>query len=175
MLAIWRIDVQPILGHIEYYMARAHVLDRKDYSPAGRTLRGSIRPFALFSLLAALYLVVALSIPGAFLIAKQASFVSLIQPIVPVERSASEQLAGNPAEDEGEHPWHGPKRLRGALLQPKIVIDKIVDLLGTLLAGPTTLLERAEFNKPGVADEGRLPQAEAFSQELLGRSPPSSR
>jgi hypothetical protein len=157
-------------------MVRALVLSREDISPAGRPLRGRSRSFTLVTLLAALYLIVALSVPGAFLIAKQASVVvSSSQPILPLEHSSSEQFGGNAGEDGGEHSWHGPKRLRGALLLPKVGIDKIVKLLITSLAGPTTLLEHAESHKPVVADEVQLPQDDAFPQELLGRSPPSSR
>jgi hypothetical protein len=145
------------------------------FLPLAARFGGGSRAFTLFSLLAALYLVVALSVPGAFLIAKQASIVSSGQPILPEERSSSEQLAGNSGEDEEEHSWRGPKRLRGAPPLPKVGIDKIVNLLGTPFAGPTTLLEHAERNKPVVAGEVQPSQDDAFPQELLGRSPPSSR
>lgn len=156
-------------------MARAFVLTRDDVPPAGGPLRGGSRAFTLLSLVGALYLVLALSVPGAFLIAKQASVVSSSQPILPAEYSSSEQFAGSTGEDGGEHSWQGPKRLRGVLLLPKVGIDKIVKLLSAPLAGPTTLLEHAKGNNLVVAEEEQLPQDEAFPQELLGRSPPSSR
>jgi hypothetical protein len=156
-------------------MVRALVLAREDVSPVGSLPRGSSRWFTLFALLAAFYLVVVLSIPGAFLIAKQASVVSSSQPIVPEERSSSEQLAGNPGEEGEDQPWHGPKRLRGVLPPHRVSIDKIDNLLSVPLAASTTLLEHVEFNKPVVTDEVRLQQDDAFPQELLGRSPPSSR
>jgi hypothetical protein len=126
-------------------------------------------------LLCALYLILALSVPGAFLISKQASFVSSSQPILPAERS-SEQFSGSAGEDRGEHSWQGPKRLRGVLPLLKVGVDKIVNFLIAPLGGPKTLLEEdAEGNKLIVADEVQPSQDEAFPQELLGRSPPLSR
>jgi hypothetical protein len=128
-------------------------------------------------LLCALYLILALSVPGAFLIAKQVSVASSSQPILSAERS-SEQFGGSAGEDRGEHSsWQGPKRLRGVLPLPKVGIDKIVNfLLIAPLGGPKTLLEEdAEGNKLIVADEVQPSQDEAFPQELLGRSPPLSR
>src|SRR3712207_3804697 len=155
-------------------MARALVVRREDISPAGGSLRRSTT-FTLISLLSALYLVLALSVPGAFLIAKQTSFVSLSQPILLAERSSLEQFAGNAGGDGGEDSWQGPKRLRGVLLLPKVGIDKIVYFLSAPLAGLTSLLEHAKGNNLVVAEEEQLPQEVAFLQQLLGRSPPSSR
>jgi hypothetical protein len=126
-------------------------------------------------LLAALYLVFALSVPGAFLIAKQASVVVSSQLILSEDRSSSEQFGGNEGEDRGGHSWKGPKRLRGALLSPKLGINKIVNFLNASLVGPTTLLERGDSAKPVVAAEMPLPQDDSFPQEYLGRSPPPSR
>ncbi len=156
-------------------MVRTLVLSRKDISPVGSPLRTS-RPFALFSLLAALYLVVALSVPGAFLIARQAS--AVVSSLALERSSSSEQFAGNAGEEGGEHSsWHGPKRLRGALLMPKVAIDKIISSLTAPLAAPRFLLDEhaAQGKKLVVADEAQLLQDDAFPQELLGRSPPSSR
>ena len=65
--------------------------------------------FALFSLVGALYLIVALTVPGAFLIAKQASLLS--SP--PSHLSLTS--AGSTEEDGGEDSWKGPKHLRGVL------------------------------------------------------------
>jgi hypothetical protein len=159
-------------------MVRILVLSREDTSPAGSPLLASSRSFALFSLLAALYLVFALSVPGAFLIARQASVVFSNHVILHAEQSSTEQYAGKAGQEGGEHSWPGPKRLRGALLLPKVGIDKIVNLLLLIapFGGPKTLLEEdAEGNKLVVADELQPPQDEAFPQELLGRSPPLSR
>ena len=155
-------------------MVRTLVLSHKDISPVGSPLRTS-STFALFSLLAALYLVVALSVPGAFLIARQAS--AFVSSLALEHSSSSEQFAGKAGEDGGEQSsWHGPKRLRGALLIPKVSIGKIVNLLIAPLAGPRLMLEDAEGKKRVVAaDEVHAPSDEAFPQELLGRSPPSSR
>jgi hypothetical protein len=155
-------------------MARALVVRREDISPAGGSLRRSTT-FTLFSLLSALYLVLALSVPGAFLIAKQASLVSSSQPILLAEHSSLEQFAGNAGEDGGEDSWQGPKRLRGVLLLPKVGIDKIVNFLSAPLAGLTTLLEHAKGTNLVVAEEEQPPQEETFLQQLLGRAPPSSR
>jgi hypothetical protein len=135
-------------------------------------------------LLAALYLVVALTVPGAFLIAKQTSVVSSMSPrIVPAEHSSSpsEQFGGNAGEEDGgEDSWPGPKRLRGALLSKagKIVgIDEILSYLIALVGGLRVVLEELEdaHHKLGFADEVQLPERGAFPQELLGRSPPTSR
>ncbi len=155
-------------------MARAPV-NNKDIAPTGSPLRGSSRWFGLFSLLAALYLIFALSVPGAYLIAKQASVVVSSQLILSEDRSSSQQFGGNAGEDRIGHSWKGPKRLRGALLSPKLGINKLVNFLSTSHVGPTTLLERADSAKPVVAGEMQLPQDDSFPQEFLGRSPPPSR
>src|SRR5918992_383710 len=103
-------------------MVRTLVLSHKDISPVGSPLRTS-STFALFSLLAALYLVVALSVPGAFLIARQAS--AFVSSLALEHSSSSEQFAASGGGEEGgeQSSWQGPKRLRGALLIPKVAID----------------------------------------------------
>ncbi len=160
-----------------YYMIRALVLDRAEISPSCASPRYS-RSFALLSVLAALYLVLALSVPGAFLIAKQAATtVFWGQAIVLAELYSTQQFEGGAGEDEGEHSsWQGPKRLRGALPLPKTDIDsKIVKLLIAALPGPKMLLEEdAQANKLVAADEVQPPSEESFPRELLGRSPPPS-
>jgi hypothetical protein len=161
-------------------MIRVPNLSPKDIPPLGGPLRGS-RLFIHFSLLTSFYLVVALSVPGAFLIAKQTSVLSSSQVDLTAQYS-SEQLLGGKAgqEDGGEDSWPGPKRLRGVLLSKagKVVgIDEIVSYLITPVGGgPRAEFEELEgaLRKPVLADEMRLPKDDPLPQELLGRSPPSS-
>jgi hypothetical protein len=157
-------------------MVRVLVLGHKEISSVGASLRAANRSFilfSLFSLLAAVYLVVALSVPGAFLIAKQASVVSPSQFIVLSEHSF-DQFGGNSGKHGGEDSWPGPKRLRGVLLS-KYSIEKVVSsLIVTPLPGGTRIvLEHAQRNLV-LAEELELPEDGALPQELLGRSPPSS-
>jgi hypothetical protein len=130
------------------------------------------------------YLVVALSVPGAFLIAKQASVVSSSQFILPSEHSSehssSERFGGNAGEDGGQDSWTGPKRLRGALLSKvgidkNIVISLTAPLLLPLLPGATTPMLEPDERKLVVGEKALPPKDKAFPQERLGRSPPSSR
>ena len=131
------------------------------------------RSFTLYSLLAALYLVVALSVPGTFLIARQASAASSSHLILALERSSLERTGGSSGEDRGEGSWTGPKRLRGVLLS-KVGIDEIAGSFIAPLAGNAVLLEHAR-SKPDLTEAPHLPGDAALPQELLGRSPPSSR
>jgi hypothetical protein len=154
-------------------MARTLLLSREERSSVGACVRGGTGyPFTLFSLVGALYLIVALSVPGAFLIAKQASLVSSVQ------HHSLERFGSNAGEEDGGgDSWPGPKRLRGALLSNKAGIDK--DFLSALLPAPhvpgatTPMLEPAE-REPVVAEEARPLKEGALPEELLGRSPPPS-
>ena len=154
-------------------MVRTLLLSREEGSPVSAPLRGSSRSssFALFSLASALYLIVALSVPGAFLIAKQASLLSSSSHLI----LASEQWgASSDEEDGGEDSWTGPKRFRGALL-PKAGIEKIVSLLIAFpLPGAPQIPGEYAQGKLVVAQEVPPLKGNAFPQELLGRSPPSS-
>ena len=155
-------------------MVRTLLLSREESSPIRASVRGGTGgPFTLFSLVGALYLIVALSVPGAFLVAKQASLVSSGQ------HQSLERFGSNAgAEDGGEDSWPGPKRLRGALLHfNKAGIDK--NFLSSLLPASYVLgttsptLEPTE-REPVVAEEALSLKDSALPQELLGRSPPLS-
>lgn len=197
-------DSPPILGHIVYRMVGTLVLIRGDFcglrsnarssaprcpSPrpathfvrtlaVGGPLRGG-RSFTLYSFLAALYLVVALSVPGAFLIAKQASVGSSNPLILAAEccseekRSSSDQFGKNAGEDGEQGSWPGPKRLRGTLLS-KIGVDEILSSQIAPIAGSMALLDYAE-RKPVPSGEPQLPKDDLFAHESLGRPPPSGR
>lgn len=158
-------------------MIRMSALSHEDVLPVGVSLRGG-NSFRLFSLLASFYLIAALSVPGAFLIAKQASSVASGQFIVLAEHSSSEQLGASSGEGEdgGEGLWQGPKRLRAALLLTKAGLEKMASLLIASLAAPVTLLDEDTQSKTRVVVTGevQLPKDEKFPQELLGRPPPSS-
>jgi hypothetical protein len=155
-------------------MVRTLLLGREESSLVSASVRsGTSSPFTLFSLVGAIYLIVALSVPGAFLIAKQASLVSSAQ------HHSLERFGSNAGEEDGgEGSWPGPKRLRGALLHSdKAGINK--NLVSFLLPAPHVLgatrlmLEPAE-REPVVAEEARPLKDGALPQELLGRSPPPS-
>jgi hypothetical protein len=157
-------------------MVRVLVLSSKEISSVGASLRAANRSFtlfSLFSLLAAVYLVVALSVPGAFLIAKQAS-VDFSSQFILLSEHSFDQFGGNSGKHGGEDSWPGPKRLRGALLS-KDSIEKIISslIVTPLPGGPRIVLEHAQRNLV-LAEELQLPKDGAFPQELLGRSPPSS-
>lgn len=157
-------------------MVRVLVLSRKEITSVGASLRAANRSstlFSLFSLLAAVYLVVALSVPGAFLIAKRASVVSSSQSIL-LSEHFFDQLDGNSGKHGGEDSWPGPKRLRGTLLS-KLSIDKSDSslIVAPLPGARRIVLEQAQRNLV-LSEELPLPKDDSFPQELLGRSPPSS-
>jgi hypothetical protein len=134
---------------------------------------GTGGPFAIFSLVAALYLIVALSVPGAYLIAKQASLAYSLQ------QHSLDRIGSNAGEEDGgEDSWPGPKRLRGALLlSNKAGIDK--NFPSSLLPAPQVLgatrsVLEPVVREPVVAEEARPLKDGALPQELLGRSPPPS-
>lgn len=197
-------DSAPILGHIVCWMAGTPILIRGGlcelhsnarfsaprWWPSARSTTHVVRPlvvgrpprgsrsFVLYSLLPALYLVVALSVPGAFLIAKQATVGSSYPLILPAEPSfseqhSSEQFGGNAGADGGQDSWPGPKRLRGILLS-KIGIDRVLSSLIAPIASAMALLENVE-RKPVLSGEPQPPKDDLFAQESLGRSPPSGR
>jgi hypothetical protein len=124
-------------------------------------------------LVAALYLIVALSVPGAYLIAKQASLAYSLQ------QHSLDRIGSNAGEEDGgDDTWPGPKRLRGALLlSNKAGIDKNFpsSLLPTLhvLGAARSVLE-PDGLEPVVAEEARPLKDGALPQELLGRGPPPS-
>ena len=155
-------------------MAGRLSLSRKEVPPSsvGASFRASTSgSFALFSLVGALYLIVALIVPGTFLIAKQASLLSSSPSYL------SFTSAGSTEEDGGEDSWTGPQRLRGALLS-KFRVGK-ASFVGSLLAAPLVLVATTPMLKPAervqvVAEDTRPFKDGALPQELLGRGPPSS-
>lgn len=147
---------------------------RRECSPVSASVRGRTgAPFTLFTLVAALYLIVALCVPGTYLIAKQASLAYSLQ-----QHSLDRFVSNAGEEDGGDDSWPGPKRLRGALLlSNKAGIDKSFpsSLLPALHVPRATrsVLEPVE-REPVVAEEARPLKDGALPQELLGRSPPLS-
>ena len=127
--------------------------------------------FALFSLVGALYLIVALIVPGTFLIATQAFLLS---------SSPSHLIltsAGSTEEDGGEDSWKGPKRLRGVL--PSEVGVGNASFVGSSLAALPVLVATTPRLEPAgrvppLTEDTRPLEDEALPQELLGRGPPSS-
>jgi hypothetical protein len=103
-------------------MARTLLLpSRGESSRVSASVRGGTGgPFTLFSLVAAVYLIIALSVPGAYLIAKQASLAYSLQQL------SLDRIGSNAGEEDGgDDTWPGPKRLRGALLlSNKAGLDK---------------------------------------------------
>jgi hypothetical protein len=156
-------------------MARTLLLpSRGECSPVNASVRGGTGgPFTIFSLVAALYLIVALSVPGAYLIAKQASLAYSLQ------QHSLDRIGSNAGEEDGgDDTWPGPKRLRGALLlSNKAGLDKNFpsSLLPALhVLGATRSVPEPVVRVPVVAEEARPHKDGALPQELLGRSPPPS-
>jgi hypothetical protein len=156
-------------------MSRALDLSHAEPCPAGAWLgTGRRSSFALFSLVAALYLVVALSVPGTFLIAKQASLFFSVQ-----HSSLSERLGSNADEEDKDDSWTGPKRLRAALLS-KVGVSKAgiakKHFVSSLLVFPLPRLQQIvpehAQSKLLVAQEVPPSKDKAFPQEHLGRGPP---
>jgi hypothetical protein len=146
------------------------------HSRGGRDARpvGGLPParLAIVSLVAALYLIFALSVPGAFLIAKQVSLLTSGELTQQAENHPAAHPQKGSGEDGSADQLPGPKRLRGALPSRDAGAKILVSSLIASLASPSILIDDAHQGRKPVFVEPVSTKDNAFPNKLLGRSPP---